>query len=106
MTTTRSGGWLHTGTKGRNGVEAPLRLPVDACIEQTKGVLVAAFRLPPDAALELLTWRAEETRVGPASTWGSPRSTRTRRFDEDQDVPARGPQARRYDQRMSPMDGR
>lgn len=36
---------------------------VEPTIEQAKGVLIAAFRLTPDAALELLTWRAEETRT-------------------------------------------
>lgn len=37
------------------------RFAVDPTIEQAKGVLIAAFRLSPDAALELLTWRSEET---------------------------------------------
>ncbi|GAA2733546.1 PAS and ANTAR domain-containing protein [Pedococcus aerophilus] len=39
------------------------RPAVDPTIEQAKGVLIAAFRLSPDAALELLTWRSEEIRV-------------------------------------------
>ncbi|WP_406829908.1 PAS and ANTAR domain-containing protein [Pedococcus sp. KACC 23699] len=39
----------------------PRRPVVDPTIEQAKGVLVAAFRLTPAAALELLTWRSEET---------------------------------------------
>ena len=37
------------------------RFAVDPTIEQAKGVLVAAFRLSPAAALELLTWSAEES---------------------------------------------
>ncbi len=39
------------------------RFVPDLVVEQAKGVLIAAFGLTADAALELLTWRAEETGV-------------------------------------------
>ena len=37
------------------------RFVPDPAVEQAKGILIAAFGLTGDAALELLTWRAEET---------------------------------------------
>ncbi|KQZ89068.1 hypothetical protein ASD62_06870 [Phycicoccus sp. Root563] len=37
------------------------RPAIDPVIEQAKGALIAAFRLTAGAALELLTWRSEET---------------------------------------------
>jgi hypothetical protein len=49
-----------TGTAADRAVEQR-RFAPDPAVEQAKGVLVAAFRLTPGAALELLTWRAEET---------------------------------------------
>ncbi|MEO5981696.1 MAG: PAS and ANTAR domain-containing protein [Pedococcus sp.] len=39
------------------------RFVPDLVIEQAKGTLIAAFGLTADAALELLSWRAEETGV-------------------------------------------